>query len=29
MLASRAGLDTAESSLEDVATKVADVALLD
>jgi hypothetical protein len=29
MLASRAGLDTAESSLKDVATKVADVALLD
>jgi TIR domain len=28
MLASRAGLDTADSSLEDVATKVADVALL-
>ena len=29
MLASRAGLDTADSSLEDVATKVADVARLD
>lgn len=29
MLASRSGLSTAESSLEDVATKIADVALLD
>jgi hypothetical protein len=29
MLASRSGLSTADSSLEDVATKVADVALLD
>jgi hypothetical protein len=29
LLAARSGLSTAESSLEDVATKVADVALLD
>lgn len=29
LLASRSGLSTADSSLEDVATKVADVALLD
>jgi hypothetical protein len=29
LLGSRSGLDTAESSLEDVATKIADVALLD
>jgi hypothetical protein len=29
LLASRSGLDTAESSLEDVATKLADVAIVD